>query len=151
MTNLRKSFVSFLIALMSLSFLWPQPVKAYEHRSVLLDCARKYYSVDWIKQLIDLMEENKANELLFHFSENEGMRIESKQYPWLTQGEKGVYTQEDILELGAYAKEKGIELIPSFDSPDICVTCLIAINSITAIRSQPSFLINASILPIRKL
>ncbi len=117
MTNLRKSLISLLAVLVSLSFLWPQPVKAYEHRSVLLDCARKYYSVDWIKQLIDLMEENKANELLFHFSENEGMRIESKQYPWLTQGEKGVYTQEDIIELGTYAKEKGIELIPSFDSP----------------------------------
>lgn len=106
------------VALFLSSLFWPQTVYPYPHRGVLLDCARKYYSVDWIKNLIDEMAARSANELILHFSENEGLRIESEQFPWLTEPLKEeVYSHKDILDIGAYAQKRGICLIPSFDSP----------------------------------
>lgn len=103
--------------ILSLSFLWPASVKPYEHNGLLLDCARKYYSIEWIEQMIDHLARNNGNELILHFSENEGCRIESEQYPWLTDRMNGVYSQEEIIRLGQYARKRGIELIPSFDAP----------------------------------
>lgn len=99
------------------SFFWPQTVYPYPHRGLLLDCARKYYSVNWIESLTDELAAQGGNELILHFSENEGLRIESEQYPWLTENMEGVYSQQEILEIGDYARKKGITLIPSFDSP----------------------------------
>ena len=107
-----------VIATCLASLFWPQTVYPYPHRGVLLDCARKYYTPDWICDLIDQMSASGANELILHFSENEGLRIKSENFPWLTADEGDeVYSHEDIRALGAYAQEHGITLIPSFDTP----------------------------------
>lgn len=119
------------ISLWLASLFWPQAVLPYAHRGVLLDCGRKYYTRDWILELIDEMEDAGANELILHFSDNMGLRLESRQYPWLAGSDNafsldpsvpdpdpGKYlTQEELLKIGAYAKDRGIALIPSFDSP----------------------------------
>ncbi|MBO5256294.1 MAG: family 20 glycosylhydrolase [Clostridia bacterium] len=98
-------------------------------RSVSLDCGRKYYTVDWIKQLIREMSWNNMNALALHLSEEMGFGIESKTYPWLagrdgtlgTQAEavtdSRYLTQEEVAEIVRYAELYHVEIIPSLDSP----------------------------------
>lgn len=100
-------------------------------RAVSLDCGRKYYTVDWIKELIREMSWANMNALVLHFSEEMGLGLESKTYPWLagrdgtlcTQADLGedydsrYLTQDEVREIAAYAKRYHVELIPSFDSP----------------------------------
>lgn len=102
-------------------------------RAFLLDCGRKYFSPQWIKDLILELERAKMNALYVHFSEDMGMRLESKQYPWLAGGDHslcvygsalglaeddGKYlTQAEMAEIVTFARGHGVEVIPSLDSP----------------------------------
>lgn len=100
-------------------------------RAVSLDNGRKYFTVDWIKELIREMSWANMNALVLHFSEDMGLGIESKLYPWLN-GRDGrlcvqanvsetcdtrYLTQEEVAEIVEYAKLYHIEVIPSLDSP----------------------------------
>lgn len=54
-------------------------------RGVSLDCGRKYYTKDWIINLIREMSWYNMNALTLHFSEDMGIRLEhpNKEYSWL--------------------------------------------------------------------
>jgi hexosaminidase len=54
-----------------------------------------------------------------HLSDDQGFRVESKHFPKLTQmGSDGLYyTQAEIRELIAYARDRGIRVVPEFDMP----------------------------------
>lgn len=98
-------------------------------RAVSLDNGRKYFSVSEIKELIREMSWSEMNALVLHFSEEMGLGIESKLYPWLagrdgtlcTQAEvttdNTYLTQAEIAEIVDYADQYHVEIIPSFDSP----------------------------------
>lgn len=98
-------------------------------RSLSLDCGRKYYTVDWIKELIRELSWANMNALVLHFSEEMGFGIESKTYGWLagrdgtlgTQNEAVTdpryLTQDEIADLVKYAALYHVEIIPSLDSP----------------------------------
>ncbi len=98
-------------------------------RGLSLDNGRKYYSVEWIKEMIRELSWADMNALVLHFSEEMGWGIESKLYPWLagrdgtlcTQAEVAtdntVLTQEEVKEIVEYAKLYHVEIIPSIDSP----------------------------------
>jgi hexosaminidase len=61
----------------------------------------------------------KMNVLHLHISDNEGFRIESKRFPKLHEmGSEGLYfTQDQMRDLLAYARDRGIRVIPEFDIP----------------------------------
>lgn len=98
-------------------------------RAVSLDNGRKYFSVAWIKEFIREMSWARMNTLVLHFSEEMGLGIESKRYPWLAgrdgslcvaasiATDNSYLTQEEIAEIVNYAKLYHVEIIPSFDSP----------------------------------
>lgn len=100
-------------------------------RALNLDMGRKYYTKDWIINLIQEMSWSNMNTLILHFSEDMGCRLESKLYPWLagsdaslciesgiTDEDEGMYiTQDEMREIAEAAKLYHVELIPSFDSP----------------------------------
>ena len=98
-------------------------------RGLSLDCGRKYYTVDWIKQMIRELSWANMNTLVLHFSEEMGFGIESRLYPWLagrdgtlgTQAEavtdSRVLTYEDIAEIVKYAELYHVDIVPSLDSP----------------------------------
>ena len=100
-------------------------------RAVSLDNGRKYFTVDWIKELIREMSWANMNTLVLHFSEEMGLGIESELYPWLA-GRDGTLcvaadlgadydgrtlTQAEVVEIIQYAKLYHIDVIPSLDSP----------------------------------
>lgn len=88
-------------------------------RGLLVDPARHFISMDTLKRNIDAMEAVKLNVFHLHLSDNEGFRVESKRFPKLHEKESGgqYYTQEQIKELIAYARECGVRIIPEFDMP----------------------------------
>ena len=113
-----------------------QPRFAY--RGLLLDCARHFFTVDVIKQFIDVMALHGCNQFHWHLTDDQGWRFEVKSLPRLaSEGsvrEKtvigpgnmriydnipygGYYTQEDCREIVRYAAERYINVVPEIDMP----------------------------------
>lgn len=103
-----------------------QPRFAY--RGVHIDPCRHFLPVEYVKKQIDMLAKFKINKLHWHLTEDQGWRIEIKQYPELTtigsqrlEGEgnihKGFYTQEEAREVVAYAKARHIDVIPELEIP----------------------------------
>lgn len=115
-------------------------------RGMVLDVSRHFYNVSTIKETLDLMAFYKLNVFHWHLTDNEGWRIEIKKYPKLTsvgawrteipgsvfykkdstytkklEGTPyqygGFYSQKQIKEIVAYAKERNITVVPEIDVP----------------------------------
>jgi hexosaminidase len=88
-------------------------------RGLLIDVGRHFIPLDVLKRNIDGMAAVKLNVLHWHLSENQGFRVESKKFPKLHEmGSDGLfYTQDEIRDLIAYARERGIRVMPEFDMP----------------------------------
>lgn len=102
-------------------------------RIFMLDCGRKYFTPGWIKRLIDEIAAVGYNVINIHFAEDMAFRLESKRFPWLAGGDHtlcpygenfgcpendGKYiTQEEMADIVRYAFSRGVDVIPSLDSP----------------------------------
>lgn len=104
-----------------------------DERIFMLDCARKYFTPGWIKRLIDEISAVGFNAINIHFAEDVAIRLESKTYPWLAGGDHTLcpfgkeygmpendgrfITQEEMADIVRYAQARGMDVIPSLDSP----------------------------------
>jgi hexosaminidase len=88
-------------------------------RGLLIDVSRHFIPLDILKRNLDGMEAVKMNVLHLHLSDNQGFRVESKKFPKLHElGSDGLYyTQDQIRELIAYGRNRGIRILPEFDMP----------------------------------
>jgi hexosaminidase len=88
-------------------------------RGTMIDSARHFTPLDVIKRNLDGMEAVKMNVFHWHLSENQGFRMESKKFPKLHElGSDGLfYTQDEVRDLIAYARDRGIRVVPEFDMP----------------------------------
>lgn len=120
-------------------------------RGFMLDEGRHIFGKDEVKRVLDIMALHKLNRFHWHLTEDQGWRIEIKKYPKLTEvGAKrpttrlswqgydvdsipydGYYTQEDIKEIVAYAKDRFIEIVPEIDIPG---------HTQAAVAAYPEFL-----------
>jgi hexosaminidase len=98
----------------------------YGYRGVMLDVARHFFSVNDVKQFIDMIAYYKINALHLHLSDDQGWRIEIKSWPNLAihggsievgGGEGGYYTQEQYSEIVKYANDRYIIIVPEIDMP----------------------------------
>ncbi|MFM7221966.1 MAG: beta-N-acetylhexosaminidase, partial [Bacteroidota bacterium] len=140
------------------NFQWSIPVveirdvPRFGWRGQMLDVSRHFFTKDEVKSFIDDMAQYKYNLLHFHLTDDQGWRIEIKQYPKLTsvgawnvkkegrfgafsppaanelRDYGGFYTQDDIRELIRYAKDRYVEILPEIESPG---------HSLAAIASYP--------------
>jgi len=113
-----------------------QPRFAY--RGVLLDCGRHFFSVEFVKQFLDVMALHGCNQFHWHLTEDQGWRFEVKALPDLAKKgsvrEKsiiaaakvrlydnipygGYYTQEECRDVVKYAAERYINVVPEIDMP----------------------------------
>lgn len=88
-------------------------------RGLMIDVARHFQTIEVLKRNLDAMAAVKLNVFHWHLTEDQGFRVESKKYPKLHQlGSDGNYfTQEQVKEIIAYARERGIRVVPEFDIP----------------------------------
>lgn len=116
---------------------WPR----FGYRGLMLDVSRHFSDVEMMKRTIDMLALHQLNIFHWHLTDDQGWRIEIKSHPELTEvgawrddtvvgrylggtdyptdGKRhgGFYTQEQIREIVAYAKERYIEIIPEIDLP----------------------------------
>ncbi|MEG1616052.1 MAG: glycoside hydrolase family 20 protein [Bacteroidales bacterium] len=122
----------------------------FSYRGMHLDVGRHFYSMDFIKEFIDMLALHNLNRFHWHLTEDQGWRLEIKKYPKLTEiGSKrsetvighnsgeydgkpygGFYTQEQVKEIVAYAQDRFITVIPEIDLPG---------HMLAAITSYPEF------------
>lgn len=91
----------------------------FRWRGLMLDCSRHFEPVGVIERTLDGMEAVKLNVFHWHLTDDQGFRIQSKIFPLLTQlGSNGqYYTQQQAREIVAYARARGIRVVPEFDVP----------------------------------
>jgi len=91
----------------------------FRWRGLLVDVGRHFMPVEVLKRTLDGMAVVKLNVLHWHLSEDQGFRVESRRYPKLHQlGSDGLYyTQEQVRQIVAYARDRGIRVVPEFDMP----------------------------------
>ena len=102
----------------------------FGYRGALLDVARHFYTVDEVKQFIDLMALHNLNRFHWHLTDDQGWRIEIKSRPELTRGgawrsetvgdgvrHGGYYTQDEIRDIVNYAADRYITIVPEIDMP----------------------------------
>ncbi len=109
-------------------------------RGAMLDTARHFMPKAFILKLIDVLAMHKMNSLHLHLTDDQGWRVEIKKYPKLTEvgawraetlaghyshsprkydGKRhgGFYTQDDIREIVAYARQRHINIVPEIEMP----------------------------------
>lgn len=117
----------------------------FKLRGMMLDVARHYASVDFIKKYIDILALHNMNYFHIHLTDDQGWRIEIKKYPGLVnigsvrKGTKlgkseeydgivygGHYTQAELKSIVRYAEFRGITVIPEIDIPGHMLAALAA-------------------------
>jgi hexosaminidase len=88
-------------------------------RGLLIDSSRHFIPLAVIKRNLDGMEAVKLNVFHWHISDNEGFRAESRKFPRLHgDGSDGLYySQDELRDIIAYARDRGIRIVPEFDMP----------------------------------
>ncbi len=112
----------------------------FRYRGMHLDVVRHFFPVSYIKKYIDYLTYHKLNTFHWHLTDDQGWRFEVKSYPKLNtigswrnetlighfrdtpiryDGTRygGFYTRAEIKEVIAYAKIRGINIIPELDIP----------------------------------
>lgn len=131
----KSDFVNNTVAISQLTI---NDYPRFNYRGMHLDVGRHFFDVDFIKKYLDYMAFHKFNNFHWHLTEDQGWRIEIKQYPKLTSvggfrngtiigrfpgtGNDnkyygGFYTQEQIKEVVKYAMERHINVIPEIEMP----------------------------------
>ncbi len=91
----------------------------FQWRGFMIDVSRHFEPVDVVKRQLDGMEVAKLNVFHWHLSDDQGFRAESRKFPKLTAdaSDGQFYTQEQMREVVAYARARGIRVVPEFDMP----------------------------------
>lgn len=121
-------------------------VPRFEWRGIMLDVSRHFFTMAEVKRMIDTMSLFKLNRLHLHLTDGPGWRLEIKKYPLLTtmsawrvplaNGEwnwqevklaiqendpeatyGGFYTQEQMKEIIAYARNRRVTVVPEIELP----------------------------------
>ena len=85
-------------------------------RGVMIDLARDWHELHVLYEYVDMCRFYKIKYLHLHFTDDQSYTLPSRAYPKLsTEGRN--YTEEEIKGVLAYAKSRGVEIIPEIDVP----------------------------------
>ena len=143
----------------------------FKWRGMHLDVCRHFFSPDMIKEYIDLLSEYKFNTCHWHLTDDQGWRLEIKKYPKLTSvgawradrrgipwGESqptqpgepttygGYYTQQQVRDIVAYAKERNITIVPEIEMPGHSEAAIAAYPWLSCTQ-QPQTTITGGVYP----
>ena len=132
-------------------------------RGAHLDVGRHFMPKEFVKKYIDLLALQKMNTFHWHLTEDQGWRIEIRKYPsltsvgaWRTQtivghqqggdsttwqydGQRhgGFYTQDDIREIVAYARDRFVTIVPEIEMPGHALAAIAAYPQL-GVTGQPT-------------
>lgn len=116
-------------------------------RGSMLDVARHFFTVDEVKQHIDLLALYKFNTLHLHLADDQGWRIQIASWPKLTRvggssevggASGGFYTKADYAEIVQYAAARYITIVPEVDMPGHTNAAIAAYPKLGCSRPTPS-------------
>jgi hexosaminidase len=122
-------------------------------RGLMLDSARHYQSPEFIERFIDTMAVHKLNVLHWHLTDDQAWRLEIKKYPRLAEiggwrvpagaaGKSGkiggVYSQDTVRRLVAYAAQRGITIVPEIEMPGHATAAIVAYPQLASIDDPPT-------------
>ncbi|OXA43476.1 Chitooligosaccharidolytic beta-N-acetylglucosaminidase [Folsomia candida] len=93
----------------------------YLYRGLGLDTSRNFFSLDSIKKVIDGLSYNKMN--IFHWliSNSQSFPMEVAGRPQFTAygaySKNKIYSLANMREIVAYAKPRGVKIVPEFNGP----------------------------------
>ncbi|MFJ2704419.1 beta-N-acetylhexosaminidase [Streptomyces sp. NPDC087428] len=109
---------------------------AHGWRGAMLDVARHFFPKRTVLRYVDLLAAHRFNRLHLHLSDDQGWRVESRLHPELHRvgswrpstrlgpdgpddgtPHGGYYTLDDLAEIAAHARMRGITLVPEIDVP----------------------------------
>ena len=132
-------------------------------RGAHLDVGRHFMPKEFVKKYIDLLALQKMNSFHWHLTEDQGWRIEIRKYPrltsvggWRTQtivgrqpggdsttwqydGQRhgGFYTQDDVREIVAYARDRFVNVVPEIEMPGHALAAIAAYPQL-GVTGQPA-------------
>jgi len=103
----------------------------FSWRGFMLDCSRHFYSIPFIKRLLDVLSLHHISRFHWHLTDDQGWRFPVSEYPLLAEiGSRrqdrrlpdlqwygGFYQEDEIRELVDYAARRHIEVVPEVDLP----------------------------------
>ncbi|WP_405589226.1 beta-N-acetylhexosaminidase [Streptomyces sp. NBC_01190] len=113
-------------------------VPRFGWRGVLLDVARRFQPVSYLRRFVDLLALHKLNVLHLHLTDDQGWRMPVAAYPLLTEvggvrarsmlgqagsgrfddePQAGSYTAVELRSLVGYAAERGVTVVPEIEMP----------------------------------
>ena len=100
----------------------------FRWRGLMIDVSRHFEPVEVIERTLDGMAVAKLNVFHWHLSDDQGFRAESRKFSRLTAEASGgqFYTQEQMRDVVAYARARGIRVVPEFDMPGHTSSLLLA-------------------------
>ncbi|KAI9374414.1 glycoside hydrolase superfamily [Aspergillus egyptiacus] len=102
-----------------------QPVKIkdeplYPYRGIMMDTGRNFVSVRKIYEQLDGMALSKLNVLHWHLDDTQSWPVHINAYPEMTKdaySARETYSHDDLRNVVAYARARGIRVIPEIDMP----------------------------------
>ena len=105
---------------------WPD----YAMRGFMIDCGRKYFPIDYLRDYVKMMAYYKMNTFQVHLNDNgfkqffnhdwnrtySAFRLESDYFPGLTARD-GHYTKQEFIDLQLLGQAHCVEIIPEIDVP----------------------------------
>ena len=103
---------------------------SYAVRGFMLDVARKFFTIDFLRDYVKFMAYYKMNTFQIHLNDNgfkqyfehdwnktyAAFRLECDTYPGLT-AEDGFYTKQEFIDLQKLAENNYVDIIPEIDAP----------------------------------
>lgn len=101
-------------------------------RGLMLDSSRHFQSPAFVKKFIDEMALHKLDVFHWHLTDDQGWRLQIKNYPKLTDvgawrtpahvvGDAtrygGFYTQDDVRDIVRYAAQRYVTIVPEIEMP----------------------------------
>ena len=111
-------------------------------RGMMMDTSRHFMPKEFVEKFIDLLAFHKLNTFHWHLTDDQGWRLEIHRYPRLTEigawrketvvgrpaksstdnaydheRHGGYYTQDDVREIVAYARERFVTVVPEIEMP----------------------------------
>ena len=118
---IRLSILLTLIAFQMVSTAAIVDEPAYPYRGLLLDSARSFFTVESIKRTLDGMAANKLNTLHWHITDSQSFPLQLQSLPKMSHygafSPTEVYTAGDVRDIVAYARVRGVRVVPELDAP----------------------------------